>query len=121
MTNVAPTSSWASVLHAIVSRKDPKTPMSFYTRAIWMIIAGVAGSSWEGSGVSVEARSAALYGWLALGTALLIWVAFLNWYRPEHLLYGAETHFEKWKIAFGSDQGAAAQSDLANLGKARTV
>ena len=39
---------------------------------------------------------------LVVGGVLLVsvnvWVSFFSWKRPEYLLYGAETHFEKWKF-----------------------
>ena len=41
-----------------------------------------------------------------------VWVAILNWCRPEALLYGADIHFEKWKTEYGTEQGGAARTDL---------
>jgi len=56
--------------------------------------------------------------WIACSAAILllvliaIWVSIFSWKKPEHLLYGAETHFEKWKVEHkepGSGQSLASR------------
>ena len=100
---------WAAAFKHF-GRREPKTPMSFYSRFLWVIVIGIAGPFY--SDIDHEAKIVFIALFLALAVALLIWVAILNWNRPEYLLYGAEKHFEKWKMAYGTEQGTAVNADL---------
>lgn len=100
---------WAGAFQHL-GRREPKTPMSFYLRFLWVVVAGIVGSSY--SAIDPKAQAIFIGIFLALGASVLVWVGVLNWYRPENLLYGAETHFEKWKMAYGTEQGAAGKEDL---------
>ena len=110
--------AWASVLQAMLARRDPKTPLSFYTRFVWVVVVGVGGLSFNDLSIDAPTRAWLIGGCLSLGVGVVAWVGVLNWCRPENLLYGADAHLEKWKISYGTDQGTAAESDLANLKKA---
>ena len=95
---------WSQAIATIFS-KQPKTPMSFYSRLIWIVLAGIIGPLYSNLGQATKPYF--VMASLGLALAVAIWVSILVWYRPEHLLYGAETHFEKWKTAYGTEQGAA--------------
>ena len=100
---------WAAVLQHF-GRREPKTPMAFYTRLIWVVVVGLAGGFyWE---VDIVTRAYMIVPFFLLAVAVFCWVAYLNWHRPEHLLYGEHTHFEKWKLAYGTEQGGASKADL---------
>ena len=62
------------------------------------------------SDLNQEAKFYFLQLSLYVGIAVLVIVTALTCWKPEHLLYGAETHFEKWKHESGSDRGP---SDLS--------
>lgn len=78
--------------------------MAFYSRIVWVILALIVAPLY--SHIAQPYQSAFPIIGIALFVALLIWVGFLNYKKPELLLYGAEAHFEKWKMSFGSDKGS---------------
>ena len=102
-------SFWGS-LAQLLGRREPKTPMSFYTRFLLVVISAIVAPTY--SSIGETAKLFFLSCALLLGAAILIWVGVLTWCRPENLLFGADTHFEKWKMGFGTDKGPATKSEL---------
>jgi len=60
-----------------------------------------------------------LHKWIAFSVAigliviLSIWVSIFSWKKPDHLLYGAETHFEQWKTMYALGSGGAGSTPQA--------
>ena len=82
----------------VLTRKEVKTPMAFYSRIVWVILALIVAPLY--SRVGEPYQSAFPIVGILLFIALLVWVAFLNYKKPELLLYGAEAHFEKWRMEY---------------------
>ena len=85
--------------------------MSFYTRFLGVVLVGIPA-------IALANLDRSVTGWLILlclllVTATLVWVSILTWNRPENLLYGADTHFKKWQMQYGTEQGAAGRDELA--------
>ena len=97
----------------VLGRRAPKTPMAFYMRFLFVPLAGILGPTY--SSIDGTAKLWFLGLALFLGFADFVWVAILTWCRPENLLYGADTHFEKWKMAYGTEQGFAGRAELKNV------
>ena len=103
------TGFWTAAFQHL-GRREPKTPMSFYLRFLWVIAVGLASPFYSDINATAKVVFIALF--FTLGVGVLVWVGVLNWCRPENLLYGAEKHFEKWKMAYGTEQGEAGKEDL---------
>jgi hypothetical protein len=101
---------WIQVAGDLLTRRETKTPMAFYTRFLFVILAAVVAPLY--SGIGPMAKITFLSVSIGFGVLLAVWVSIFAWYKPEHLLYGAETHFEKWKMAFGTEKGFATVTEL---------
>jgi hypothetical protein len=91
------------IASGVLTKREVKTPMAFYTRMIWVILALIIAPPY--SHLSDPYKALLPVAGVALFIGLLVWVGFLNYTKPDHLLYGAETHFEKWKLAYASGEG----------------
>jgi hypothetical protein len=96
--------SWVEVV-SVMTRGTPKTPMAFFNRLLVVIGTIVVAALYS----NIDPRYKAIS--LVVGAALLVcdavWVGYFSWTKPENLLYGAETHFEKWRMGeFRSGMGA---------------
>ena len=100
-----------SLASQLAGRREPKTPMAFYLRVLMVAVVSIVALSYA-EGVDSNVRAGVIVAMVVLAIVDLVWVAVLNWNRPDSLLYGAETHFEKWKMVYGTEQGAAATEDL---------
>ena len=99
-----------SPLVSLLFSREPKTPMSFFTRLLWVIaitIVSVLYSNLQESSKFYFVQFA-----LILGSAVVAVIVVLTWFKPDHLLYGAAAHLEKWKTAYGSDKGPASEHEL---------
>lgn len=90
----------------VLTKREVKTPMAFYSRIVWVILALIVAPLY--SHIGEPYQSAFPIIGIVLLVGLIVWVGFLNYKKPELLLYGAETHFEKWKMSYGSDKGSTA-------------
>jgi hypothetical protein len=97
---------WIETAATVITRREPKTPMEFYSRVLWTIMALIIAPPFS------PIPSPFKIVFLSLAVMLLailgIFVSYLVVKKPENLLYGAETHFEKWKAVY-SDKGATPQ------------
>jgi hypothetical protein len=80
----------------VLTKREVKTPMDFYSRIVWVILALIVAPLY--SRVGEPYQSAFPIVGIILFVAVLAWVGFLNYTDPGKLLYGAETHFEKWRM-----------------------
>ena len=89
-------------LASVALKRTPRTPLSFFSRFVWVVGGIVFGALY--SNITTERKEFFVEFALAfLVVEFLLILAFV-WLRPEHLLYGADAHFEKWKLAFGTDK-----------------
>jgi hypothetical protein len=102
--------SWLGVTADVLSRRETKTPMAFYTRFLFVLMTMVAAPLYANIDPTTKVTMLAVT--IAIGVLLVVWVSIFAWCKPEHLLYGAETHFEKWKIGFGTEKGPATETEL---------
>lgn len=86
------------VAAGVLTKREVKTPMAFYSRITWVILALIVAPLY--SKVSAPYQTAFPIIGIVLFVALLCWVGFLNYKKPELLLYGAEAHFEKWRMEY---------------------
>lgn len=102
------------VASGVLTKREVKTPMAFYSRIVWVILALIVAPLY--SRVGEPYQSAFPIVGIALFVALLAWVAFLNYTKPELLLYGAEAHFEKWRMEYvpGPKSGMGATPPLSS-------
>jgi len=82
----------------VLTRKEVKTPMAFYSRIVWVLLALIVAPLYSHVGEPYQAAFPIIG--IVLLVALLVWVGFLNYRKPELLLYGAEAHFEERKMEF---------------------
>jgi len=87
---------WIVTMTQAMTRKEPKTPMAFYSRMLWVVFALIVAPLYS-PGVSVGFKVAFATTGVLIALALAIWVSVFAWKKPKYLLYGAETHFEEWK------------------------
>ena len=85
---------WESIALALAKR-EPKTPMAFYNRMLWVLVALIVAPLY--SNIEPTYKLPVLAIGISLSVILGIWVTIFAWKKPDYLLYGAETHFEKWK------------------------
>ena len=81
--------------------------MAFFSRVLWIIVAFIVGPLY--SNINPNYKPLFPIVGIVLGVLLVIWVSYFAWKKPEYLLYGAETHFEKWKTTFYGDKGQTPQ------------
>jgi len=103
---------WWEAVSMVMTKREPKTPMAFCNRMLWVVMAIIIAPLY--SNIDPETKTKFVVVGIAIGVAIFVWVNVFAWLKPEHLLYGAEIHFEKWKTAFGTDRGLATSSDLKN-------
>ena len=85
---------WESIAFALAKR-EPKTPMAFYNRMLWVLLALIVAPLY--SNINADYKLPVLAVGIGFAVVLVVWVTIFAWKKPDHLLYGAETHFEKWK------------------------
>jgi hypothetical protein len=100
-----------------LTKREPKTPMAFFNKALYAIAA-----------VGIAPLYSNLEPWYKIRFvitacvfigALLVWISIYSWFKPQHLLYGAESHLEKWRLEYAasatsSGAGATVQSGQPN-------
>ena len=88
---------WVQLATAAFKR-TPKTPLSFFCRLAWIVGGIVFGALY--SNISIAQKEFAVgFALIFLAAEFVLILAFV-WLRPEYLLYGADTHFERWKTTF---------------------
>jgi hypothetical protein len=100
------------IASGVLTKREVKTPMAFYSRIVWVVLALVIAPLY--SRVGAPYQSVFPIVGIILFIVLLGWVAFLNYTKPELLLYGAEAHFEKWRMEYvpGPRSGAGSTPPL---------
>ena len=102
------------IASGVLTKREVKTPMAFYTRMIWVILALIVAPPY--SHLADPYKSLLPIAGVLLFVALLVWVAFLNYKKPELLLYGAETHFEKWRMEYAPTAVSSGTGSTGPLG-----
>jgi hypothetical protein len=97
---------WLETASIVLTKREPKTPMAFYLRIIWVILALIIAPPYSGLPESYKIAFPIIG--IALFALVLIWVCFLNYFKPKYLLYGEKSHFEEWK--FERKQAGSAQT-----------
>jgi small-conductance mechanosensitive channel len=99
---------WMESFTAVMTKREPKTPVAFYSRMLWVITALIVAPLY--ASIPSEFKIAFLVIGVVLFIALGIFISVLVWKKPAHLLSGEETHLERYKIeyaqGYGSDKGA---------------
>ena len=86
--------------------------MTFYLRLVLFAGAALVSLVWAPRGLPEQTQSLGIKAMFFLMVGVFVWVAILNWFRPEALLYNADTHFKKWQMEFGTELGGAAAEEL---------
>jgi|SRR5580658_1832777 hypothetical protein len=102
---------WLETASVVLTKREPKTPMAFYLRIIWVILALIVVPPY--SGLPEVYKTAFPIVGIVLFVVVLGWVGFLNYYKPKYLLYGEKSHFEEWK--FDRKQAGSGQSLPARI------
>ena len=87
---------WLEVITVALTKKEPKTPMSFYNRLLWIIAAMILGPLY--APIDATYKPVFLGVGIVMALGLAIWVSVFSWKRPKHLLYGADSHMEERRI-----------------------
>jgi hypothetical protein len=87
---------WIETISIALTKREPRTPMAFYNRLLLVIAAFIVAPLY--SNINPSYKVIFPYAGIGLALGLFVWVSIFAWKKPEHLLYGAETHFEKWKF-----------------------
>ncbi len=103
---------WWEAVSAVVTRREPKTPMAFCNRMLWVVMAIIVAPLYSNIEPQIKPRFIEIG--IVIGILVFIWVNAFAWLKPENLLYGAEIHFEKWKTEYGTDKGLATSTELKN-------
>jgi hypothetical protein len=96
------------IASSVLTKREVKTPLAFYTRMIWVILALIVAPPY--SHLADPYKNLLPVTGVLLFIGLLGWVGFLNYKKPEFLLYGAETHFEKWRMEYSPGYASGAGS-----------
>lgn len=106
--------AWPDIAAAVLSRKDPTTPMAFYNRLIWVGIAVIVGSLFS----TLDNHAKVVFVWVGLGfvTAIAILITVLTLFRPASLVYGAQEHMEMFRSGTGQTGQPAAQQAVGQVG-----
>ena len=94
--NATMATEWLETITVALTRREAKTPMSFYNRLLWIIAVMILGPLYANIGAEYKIVFPVVGIVMALGLAM--WVSYFAWKKPKHLLYGAESHFEEWSI-----------------------
>jgi hypothetical protein len=87
---------WLETITVAITKKEPKTPMSFYTRLLWIIAAMILGPLY--APIDATYKPIFLGVGIVMALGLSVWVSYFAWTKPKHLLYAAESHIEEFKI-----------------------
>ena len=98
---------WLQVA-TLMTRKAPKTPMAFYNRTLVVIGATLVAVLYSNIDPRHKGVSLIVGGVLLVG--INVWVSVFSWKKPRFLLYGAETHFEEWKMEVERKEAGSGKS-----------
>ena len=87
---------WLETASIVLTKREPKTPMAFYLRIIWVILALIIAPPYSNLPDTYKAAFPIIG--IVLFVLILIWVCFLNYAKPKYLLYGEKSHFAEWKF-----------------------
>ena len=87
---------WWQTASLVLTKREPKTPMAFYSRLLWVITSIIIGPLY--ANISPLYKVVFVIAGGVLMVLLAIWVSVFAWKKPKYLLYGAEAHFEEWKV-----------------------
>jgi hypothetical protein len=99
---------WLETITIAITKKEAKTPMSFYTRLLWIIAAMILGPLY--APIDATYKLIFLCVGIAMALGLTVWVSYFAWRKPKYLLYGAESHIEELRIeAKTPDMGSVSE------------
>jgi hypothetical protein len=87
---------WLETITVALTKREAKTPMSFYNRLLWIVACMILGPLY--APIEAAYKPIFLGVGIAMAVGLAIWVSIFSWIKPKNLLYGAETHLEEWKF-----------------------
>ena len=94
--NASTDMNWLEIISVAITKREAKTPMSFYTRLLWIIAAMILGPLY--APIEAVYKPIFLIVGIVMALGLAIWVSYFSWKKPKNLLYGAESHIEEFKI-----------------------
>ncbi len=89
---------WLETITVALTKRETRTPMSFYSRLLWIIAAMILGPLY--SNIVPVYKLVFLIVGIIMALGLTIWVSYFAWTKPKHLLYGAETHLEEYNLDY---------------------
>ena len=104
---------WQQVV-SVLTKREPKTPMAFYSGLLWGATALIVAPLY--SNIDPARKPLFVFAGAGLGIVVAIWVTIFAWIKPEHLLYGAEIHFEKWRREYFPGDYGSTKAQTPNLG-----
>lgn len=87
---------WLETITVALTKRETRTPMSFYSRLLWIIAAMILGPLY--SNIGPVYKLVFLIVGIVMALGLTIWVSYFAWKKPKYLLYGAETHLEEYSL-----------------------
>jgi len=97
---------------SLLSAKEVKTPLSFFFRVTSVILALVA------LGLLSLAPEQRIFLFLGAGILLFclaVFVAFIAWFKPKHLVYGETGYRAETKLSLGTEKEQIGEAELAVL------
>jgi hypothetical protein len=96
---------WLETITVAITKREAKTPMSFYIRLLWIVAAMILGPLY--APIDASYKPIFLGVGIAMAIGLAVWVSYFAWAKPKYLLYAAESHIEEFKIeAKNADVGS---------------
>jgi hypothetical protein len=105
---------WDTLAIALTKR-EPKTPMAFFNRAL--IALTVLGAVPMYSALEPVYKVGFCITGFALVVALAIWISVYSWHKPQNLLYGAESHLEKWRLEYAASATSSGAGQTVQAGQ----
>lgn len=94
--------------------------MSFYNRLLWIIAVMILGPLY--APIDAAYKLPFLIVGITMALGLAVWVSYFAWKKPKHLLYGAETHFEEYRLeAKGTELTPEGLVRSGNVSKPRVL
>jgi predicted membrane channel-forming protein YqfA (hemolysin III family) len=94
------------------SRKEVKTPLSFFFRVVGAIVVITVVAMWL---CDTQQRITIFEITVAVLLLMVIGVGVFAWVRPKHLVYGETGHRAEFRLAMGTETQELEAAEVANM------